>query len=159
MKKKRAQPRITAQAPVVEAPVVEAPAAQVAAPRAASPATGTGTSTGTTSLTVSTVTGTISMGAMVTGTGVPNATVITGQTSGTTGGAGVYTTNVPTTLSSIALTFTPAAPWPRTYMAGRWVQRSGDIYTPSYTYNGAVPLAERLKWLNRWQRRSPPATE
>jgi hypothetical protein len=70
-------------------------------------ATGTGTSTGTTSLTVSAVTNTIVTGAAVGGAGVP--CTITGQTSGTTGGAGVYTTSVATTVTAGALTFTPPA--------------------------------------------------
>ena len=74
-------------------------------------ATGTGTSTGTTSLTMSAVTGTIPLGSTITGTGVPANTIIVSQTSGTTGGAGVYVTNNATTLTSAALSFmSPSGP-------------------------------------------------
>jgi phage tail sheath gpL-like len=68
-------------------------------------ASGTGTGTGT-SLNVTVVSsGTIKIGATVTGTGVPASTTITAQTSGTTGGVGVYTTSQATTASAAALTF------------------------------------------------------
>jgi hypothetical protein len=71
-------------------------------------ATGTGASTGTTSLTVSNVAGgTVDIGDTVAGAGVPTGTTITAQPSGTPGGAGTYTTNVATTLTNVALTFTP----------------------------------------------------
>jgi hypothetical protein len=70
-------------------------------------ASGTGSSTGTTSLTVSNVVGTIALNSVVTGTGVPASTTIVSQTSGLTGGAGVYVTNNATTLANAALTFTP----------------------------------------------------
>lgn len=66
-------------------------------------ATGTGAST---NLTVSSVTGFIDIGSTVTGTGVPASTTIISQTSGSTGGAGVYVTSQATTASSAALTFT-----------------------------------------------------
>lgn len=70
------------------------------------PAHGTGTSTGTTSLTMAAVSGTIMLNAVVTGAGVPAGTTIVGQSSGTSGGAGVYITNQPTTLGGVALTIT-----------------------------------------------------
>jgi hypothetical protein len=69
--------------------------------------TATGTSTGTTALTLTNVTGAVLLGAAVTGTGVPTGLSIVAQQSGTSGGAGVYTTNVVTTLANAALTFTP----------------------------------------------------
>jgi hypothetical protein len=72
-------------------------------------ASGTGTSTGTTSLTVSNVVGVIVVNSAVTGPGVPAGTTIVSQSSGVTGGAGVYATNNSTTLTNAALTFTPAA--------------------------------------------------
>jgi phage tail sheath gpL-like len=78
-------------------------------PGTAASGTGTGTSTGTTALTVSAATGTISIGAAVTGVGVPANTTIASQTSGTPGGNGVYATNNVTTLSGVALTFTGAS--------------------------------------------------
>ena len=71
------------------------------------PATGTGTSTGTANLTVSAVTGHIWVPSTVTGTGVPAGTTITAGPA--SGGAGVYTTSVNTTLAAIALTFTPTS--------------------------------------------------
>jgi len=73
-------------------------------------ATGTGTGSGI-NLTVSAVTGNIQVGSTITGTGVPAGTKITNQQSGTTGGAGVYTTSVATTAASASLTFqNPAGP-------------------------------------------------
>jgi hypothetical protein len=47
----------------------------------------------------------ILVGAVVTGTGVPAGTTIATAPAG--GGAGAYTTNVATTLTAVALTFTP----------------------------------------------------
>lgn len=63
----------------------------------------TGTGSGT-NLTTTSVTGIIKVGDTVTGTGVPAATTIVSQTSGTTGGAGVYVTSAATTSSSASLT-------------------------------------------------------
>jgi hypothetical protein len=64
----------------------------------------TGTGSGT-NLTASSVgAGTIFPGATITGTGVPAGTIILSQTSGTTGGAGVYVTNNITTSTANALT-------------------------------------------------------
>jgi len=82
--------------------------------------TGTGTSTGTTTLTIASspaVTGSITIGATVTGTGVPPSTTIKTQVSGTPNGAGVYTTNNVTTLSAVALTFTGILP-PANFLHG-----------------------------------------
>lgn len=69
-------------------------------------ATAIGTATGT-SLAVSSVTGTIALGARVSGPGVPASTTIINQISGTNGGAGTYTTNQATTAAAGALAFTP----------------------------------------------------
>jgi hypothetical protein len=69
-------------------------------------ATATGTATGA-SLAVSSVTGTIVIGAAVSGPGIPANTTIINQMSGSTGGAGTYTTNQPTTASAAALAFVP----------------------------------------------------
>jgi hypothetical protein len=55
------------------------------------------------SLTVSAVTGTITAGMLVSGTGVPAGTYIGQQTSGTTGGAGVYVVSATTTASAASL--------------------------------------------------------
>ena len=63
------------------------------------------TATGaTTNLTVSAVTGLISIGDTIAGTGVPAGTTIVSQTSGTTGGAGVYVTSAITTASAATVT-------------------------------------------------------
>ncbi|MES2351897.1 MAG: hypothetical protein V4641_30360 [Pseudomonadota bacterium] len=62
-------------------------------------ATGSGTN-----LTTSAVTGLISVGDTISGTGVPVGTTIVSQTSGTTGGAGVYVTSVATTASAATVT-------------------------------------------------------
>lgn len=62
----------------------------------------TGTGSGT-NLTVSAVTGTILLGSTFAGVGVPNGTTFVSQTSGTTGGAGVYVTSQATTSSGASL--------------------------------------------------------
>lgn len=62
----------------------------------------TGTGAGT-NLTASAVTGTIAVGQVVTGTGVPANTLIVSQSSGTPGGAGVYVTSNATTSSGASL--------------------------------------------------------
>ncbi len=62
-------------------------------------ATGAGTN-----LTTSAVTGLISVGDTISGTGVPAGTTIVSQTSGTAGGAGVYVTSVATTASAATVT-------------------------------------------------------
>lgn len=67
--------------------------------RAAFTATGSGTN-----LTTTSVTGIIFTGDTVAGSGVPAGTTIVSQTSGTTGGAGVYVTSVATTSSGASLT-------------------------------------------------------
>lgn len=66
-------------------------------------ATFTATGSGV-NLTVTSVTGLISIGDTISGTGVPSGTTIVSQTSGTTGGAGVYVTSVATTASAATVT-------------------------------------------------------
>ena len=66
-------------------------------------ATFTATGSGT-NLTVSSVTGLISIGDEISGTGVTAGTTIVSQTSGTTGGAGVYVTSAATTSSAATVT-------------------------------------------------------
>lgn len=65
----------------------------------------TGTGSGT-NLTTSSVVGVLHAGAAITGTGVPAGTYIVSQTSGATGGAGVYVTNHATTSAGDALVAT-----------------------------------------------------
>lgn len=67
--------------------------------RSAFTATGSGTN-----LTTSSVSGVIKAGDAIAGTGVPAGTTIVSQTSGTTGGAGVYVTSAATTSSAASLT-------------------------------------------------------
>ncbi len=55
-------------------------------------------------LTVTAVTGLISVGETISGTGVPAGTTILNQVSGTTGGAGVYTTSAVTTAAAATVT-------------------------------------------------------
>ena len=55
-------------------------------------------------LVVTAVTGTVLIGSTVTGTGIPANTTITGQVSGTPGGAGTYLTSAATTASSATVT-------------------------------------------------------
>lgn len=71
-------------------------------PQTVAGATFTGTGSGT-NLTASAVTGTINIGDVISGTGVPAGTTIASQTSGTTGGAGVYVTSGATTSSGASL--------------------------------------------------------
>jgi hypothetical protein len=66
-------------------------------------ATFTGNASGT-ALTASATVGVIHIGDTVTGTGIPSSTTIVSQTSGTTGGNGVYVTSASTTASSAAVT-------------------------------------------------------
>lgn len=66
-------------------------------------ATFTATGTGT-SLVVTSVTGLISIGSVISGTGVTAGTTIVAQVSGTTGGAGTYTTSAATTASAATVT-------------------------------------------------------
>ncbi len=65
----------------------------------------TGTGSGT-NLTTTAVTGYISKGDAISGTGVPSGTTIASQTSGTPGGAGVYVTSQATTSNAASLTST-----------------------------------------------------
>ncbi|HEY2530311.1 MAG TPA: hypothetical protein VGJ20_20635 [Xanthobacteraceae bacterium] len=90
--------------------VLNAAQAQTPPPQA----TGTGTSTGTTALTLAGVINTVAIGATISGAGVPSSppTTIVSQTSGTTGGNGVYVTSVATTLAGVPLTLTPPPPSP-----------------------------------------------
>lgn len=66
-------------------------------------ATFTATGTGT-ALVVTSVTGLISVGETISGTGVTAGTTIIAQVSGTTGGAGTYTTSVASTASAATVT-------------------------------------------------------
>lgn len=66
-------------------------------------ATFTATGTGT-SLVVTAVTGLISIGDTIGGTGVPTGTTIVAQVSGTNGGAGTYTTSGATTAAAATVT-------------------------------------------------------
>jgi hypothetical protein len=90
--------------------------AAVQNPAPGTAATGTGTATGSNQLTVAApITGSIVAGAAIAGTGVPAATTILGQISGTAGAAGVYLTSAALTIAGVALTFTPPPPastWP-----------------------------------------------
>jgi hypothetical protein len=79
------------------------PNAPAAVVTAAIGATFTGTGSGT-NLTTTSVSGLISAGDVAAGVGVPAGTTIASQTSGTTGGAGVYVTSQVTTSSGAVLT-------------------------------------------------------
>ena len=88
-----------------------------AAPPPLPTATGNGTagaSPNQNQLTVTSAVSTIVVGAVVAGAGIPTATTILNQVSGSTGGNGVYTTSVGTTASASALTFAPP-PLPSTW--------------------------------------------
>ncbi len=81
----------------------------ISAPGTAYTASATGVTTFGTVLNVSAVgAGVLTVGDPVSGTGVPSGAVIASQTSGTTGGAGIYTLDLPATAyaASTALTAT-----------------------------------------------------
>jgi|SRR5262245_420322 len=83
--------------------------------QAVPPATGVGNSSNSTTLTLTSVVGTVKIGAAVGGTGVPAGLTIIAQQTGTAGSNGTYTTNVVSTIGNVALTFTPGggnSPWP-----------------------------------------------
>jgi len=88
-------------------------------------ATGTGTGSGT-NLTMTAVVGTIEPNAAITGNGVPAGTTIVSQTSGTTGGNGVYVTSLATTSVAQSLTFVN----PVAIMEVDVVYRFDPDYTP-----------------------------
>jgi phage tail sheath gpL-like len=69
-----------------------------------SEATGTGNGNGT-NLTMTGVTGTIKIGAVITGTGVPAGTTVVSQAAGNVGSDGVYVTSQATTVAAAAVTF------------------------------------------------------
>lgn len=82
---------------------------------AAATATGSTNPSPGTSLVLTNVVGTITAGAAITGTGVLAGLTVVGQTSGTTGGNGTYTISASTTITAVALTFTPGggnSKWP-----------------------------------------------
>jgi hypothetical protein len=87
------------------------------AAQAPAPTTATGSSNATTTLTLSNVVGAVLLGSTITGTGVPTSPPVTivAQLTGNPGAAGTYTTSVVTTLTSVALSFSPgggASAWP-----------------------------------------------
>lgn len=66
--------------------------------------TGTAVVGNATQVTVTSVTGSIKIGQVIAGTGITAGTTITGQVSGTTGGAGVYQLSASNTTSAASLT-------------------------------------------------------
>ena len=104
-------------------------AAQNFAAAAAFTATGSGTN-----LTVSSVSGVLTVGSIIGGYGIPLGTTIVSQSSGTTGGAGVYVTSVATTAAG-----TPALMGLEgSYLTG-FCRASGDVITP-YSDTGSTIL-------------------
>lgn len=98
-------------------------------------ATFTATGTGT-SLVVTSVTGLISIGDKIAGTGVTAGTTIVTQVSGTTGGAGTYTTSAATTAS--AATVTAFGIVMRVTAVGSGVLHVGDAVSGTGVPSGAV---------------------
>lgn len=98
-----------------------------------------GTGSGT-NLTVSSVTGLINVGDVLSGTGVPNGTTIVSQLSGTPGGAGVYVTNQPTTSSGVTLlAFPQIAPF-----TGDLVTKAGSTITVAGFGANAISIQSEL---------------
>jgi hypothetical protein len=104
-------------------------------------ATGTGTSTGDTNLDVTGSSGTIVIGATVTGDSVPANTTVVSQQSGTTGGDGTYTLNNATTLAAVALSFsgpiTSADPYAVWEPIAPQYWASAKVWRPQYFGNVA----------------------
>ncbi|HSY36825.1 MAG TPA: hypothetical protein VK814_13805 [Acidobacteriaceae bacterium] len=96
------------------------------------PAVFTATGNGA-NLTVSAVTlGTITIGDTISGTGIPTGTKIVSQTSGMTGGAGVYVTSVATTASASTVTRTPTIVLTSPTGTGVTMTVSNGIFIKSY---------------------------
>jgi hypothetical protein len=110
-------------------------------------ATFTGSGSGT-SLTVSSVTGQIFLGDVVSGTGVPAGTTIVSQVSGTEGGAGVYVTSKATTASAASLTATqPISLYAQTTATDALVLQLAPVVNASFALGYATvspPSGERL---------------
>lgn len=101
-------------------------------------ATATFTATGSgINLTVTGVTGTIIPGAPITGTGIPANTYIRWQTSGTTGGAGVYVTNNATTSSGATITASAVA---LIGSVGCFIEGRELIHCEDFQFSGDVGL-------------------
>ena len=116
----------------------------VAAPAGASVtasigATFTATGTGT-SLVVTSVTGRISIGDKIAGTGVTAGTTIAAQVSGTAGGAGTYTTSAATTAA--AATVTAFGTVLNVTAVGSGVLEVGDAVSGSGIPSGAVVASQ-----------------
>jgi hypothetical protein len=94
----------------------------------------TGTGSGT-NLTAASVTGVIKVGDTISGTGVTAGTTIVSQTSGTTGGAGVYVTSAATTSSGDSLTAGGIPPLARS----AYIQAEAQIVR--YRDDGGAPTA------------------
>ena len=107
----------------------------------------TGTASGT-NLTVTAVTGYINAGTTITGTSIPAGTTILSQTSGTTGGAGIYVTSGSTSASATAVTGSPTvvltAP---TGTGATFTAMSGFNYT---CYGTGGCSAQYVVWPNVW---------
>lgn len=101
-------------------------------------ATFTGTGSGT-NLTVASITGTLNIGDVIAGTGVPTGTTILSQTSGPTGGNGTYVTSGTTTASGAACT----ANRPITLVSGdQSLVSVGANQEPQITANNIVLLLQ-----------------
>ena len=105
--------------------------------------TALGTATGTTSLTIASPVGpAITIGSIVTvaGQGFAPPLEIIGQTSGTTGGAGVYLTNQPTTMTNAALTIAGPALNPTAIGNGTASGTPATTLTVSAVANGNIVI-------------------
>jgi len=101
-------------------------------------ATFNGSISGNVLTTTGAVTNTIYPGAVLTGSGVPTGVTITGQLSGTTGGAGTYSLNVSElSIASEALTATPYV-WDATGGVTTGTISLGSVITSSGTPTGVV---------------------
>lgn len=108
-------------------------------------ATFTGTGTGT-SLVTSAVSGLISINTLITGTGVPTGTMIVTQVSGTTGGAGIYTTNNSTTAAASAITSGSTASLSATSTATLCIGDSKIPEQVNYTIVDATHLSMTMSY-------------
>jgi len=95
--------------------------------------TATASGSPATTFTVTATTGYISIGDVITGSGVPSGTTIASFVSGTPGGAGVYTTSVATTASSASCATTSS-------VIDVTVVGSGTLAVGQTAYNGSSSI-------------------
>jgi hypothetical protein len=122
------------------------------------PAQAFGTSAGTASITLTGLVGTILLGSVITGGSIPSGTYLVNQTSGPTGGNGVYTTSQSTTTSNTQVFIYPNGanpPWPTATDADTLMLLTQDQMAVARLQNALLTAYQTL--LND-SSTAPPAT-